>query len=163
MSDEPNIVHPVPLRMVKIATARAVKAAGGQEGAADILGVSQQTVSKYQHLNRDVFLSLKQIMTIEAANIGTAGAPHIYRELCRQVGCIVVKLPEADVSTLGDLHAAIARYASALGVATARAIAALADGEVCAAEAPGVIAELDDAIEAAVTLRALLNHIAGEG
>jgi hypothetical protein len=160
-----TIQHSADKQALKVAAKTLVRAAGGQEAAAEASTrvKRQQAFSDYGLPNTPDFMPIDVVADLEAVAHGTAGYPQVTRLLAARAGFALVALPSLDVAAVGDLHAAIGRYAKEQGEATGRACMALADGKFCAADAHAVIPELDDAIEAAVTLRALLNHIAGEG
>lgn len=96
---------------LKIATADAVRAAGGQDFVAENCGRSQGVVSDYCSRTTRSFMPLDIVAKVEALGTGAPGAPHITRALARAQG-LPLEAPRVAVGEgfdLGDWMAWLAR------------------------------------------------------
>jgi hypothetical protein len=162
MSPGREIVLPTELQAAKAQTRAMVTAAGGQERCAMLTGKSQGRISDYCSRNTRDFMAINDVAMIEGVTHGLPGHPHVTRWLASEAGFLLVAKPRASGVTLGDLHSALARDALEHGQASSRAIAALADGRMTSREAREVLREIDDEVEALVSLRMLIAQVAEE-
>lgn len=112
---------------LKIATAEAVKAAGGQDHVAEQVGRSQSVISDYCSRTTRSFMPIDIAAKVEALGTGAPGAPHITRALARAHGLPIEGSPRgagADFD-LGDWMAWLARE-------SADVMACLADEDLSA-------------------------------
>lgn len=115
MTTDRTIKLPPDLLALKIATAEAVRAAGGQDFVAEQVGRTQSVISDYCSRTTRSFMPLDIAAKVEALGTGHAGAPHITRALARAHG-VPVDAPcdqamGADFD-LGDWMARLARESS---------------------------------------------------
>lgn len=111
MTTDRTIKLPPDLLALKIATAEAVRAAGGQDFVADQVGRTQSVISDYCSRTTRSFMPIDIAQKVEALGTGHAGAPHITRALARAHG-VAVDVPCAavgDAFDLGDWMARLAR------------------------------------------------------
>ncbi len=100
---------------LKTATARLIRAAGGQEAAVAFTELSRhQALSEYaspapEHAHR--FARIDVVADLEAVSHGTPGHPVVTRQLARAAGFLLVPMPGArgDLPDLGSHLSAIIR------------------------------------------------------
>lgn len=139
---------------------RLIAAAGGLEEAAAITGKSTSALSRYQTPNCPESMPSTVARALEAVTHGHAGHPLMTRFNADRAGFTLIKLPERlDCDrALKTVHGALAKLSKESGEAIGTIVADIADGRTTAAELERGIAELTDTIEAAVQLRAILEH-----
>lgn len=147
---------------LKVLTGQLVKAVGGVEAADGYCRPNFRRLSEYGRVDNDCFMPIDTIDDLEAVTHGTVGWPLVTRELARRRGFALVALPAAGPVPAARIHDVIARHCKEASEATSRVCAALGDGEISTAEAAEAVAEFDQAIEAAVAARALLQSYLGD-
>jgi hypothetical protein len=136
-----------------------VRAAGGVEAAEEITGRSKTQLSAYGNINAPEFMPVDAIAALEGVTHGHAGHPIVTRLLATRAGYTLVKLPAA-APDCGDWHRAIGSLSKEVGDAVQAVCSSLSDdtpGKVTAQDVRerGIIAEIDEAIEKLVAMRAL--------
>jgi len=139
---------------LKALAARLIAGAGGVENAAPICRVNSPALSKYQSGAAPFSEHFMPLDVATALTLDTADrvGPVVARHFAAMSGHAVVALPRRIA---GEGHKALATVARETGEALAEAAAALADGRIDGREADQVIAEVDQAIEALLALKAV--------
>ena len=78
-----------------LATKRAIQAAGGLEACAAETGLSTSQLSRCSSPHDRDSITIRDAVTIQAFAHGTAGHPHILLAMARQLGFVVLPVPEA--------------------------------------------------------------------
>ncbi len=146
---------------LKIATAAAMKAAGGQVYLTEITRRAQSSFSDWGSKNTSCFAPIDLVATIEEHGHGAPGWPHVTRALARRQGFDLFQLPpvEALETEWGRQLASLAKEA---GEVMARLGAALSDDQdVDRAEALGVIPDARELVSVAVALLTAIETRAG--
>ncbi|AKM09857.1 hypothetical protein [Croceicoccus naphthovorans] len=97
-------------KALKLATADAVRAAGGQVFVGEEVGRTQSVISDYGSTSTRSFMPLDIVRKVEALSAGAPGAPHITRALARAQGLSLDchADPRSDDFDLGDWMARLA-------------------------------------------------------
>jgi len=132
---------------LKAATRRAFSDNGGVTDLSKDTRGCAETLRNYQTHGHDSFAPIDVIADAEAG----AARPYVTEVLARRAGYDLVPRPEI-LPGGGAFHEALREA----GEMIAETAAALADGRVDHAEAPGVLKELDDAARAIAVARAKL-------
>lgn len=145
---------------LKVATDKAVEAAGGQgkDRVPTYVSRVQSIVSDWCSPNTKRFIPIDAVVEVEARSHGQPGHPHITRVLCQRAGGVFVPLPKAAASkgtTLQQL-AEVTHEHGELVMAVCRSIAG--DGLTPPAVAKA-IKEIDDLVADAMALRAQLEPL----
>jgi hypothetical protein len=137
---------------------------GGQEKAAGMCRVGQQTLSDCASPNVDRFLAIDALRDLEIVNRGQPQWPRLFRQLGAQIGVAVVELPDA-VPGAADWHKRIAGLTKEHAEAVSPLMEALGDGELSAREIRerDLVRECDDVIAHWVNIRAMLERAEREG
>ena len=146
---------------LKQASAKLVKAVGGQEAAESLCRVGQSTLSDGCSFNKEnAYLAVDVVADLEAVSVGLPGAPHVTRELARRSGHSLVPLPPAKPHGMSWLDH-IASLSKEAGEITSKLAVSCGDG-VCAKDIKqhDLLREADELIQAAVNLRAALQTVA---
>jgi hypothetical protein len=139
---------------LKVLADRLIEAAGGPEKAALVTRVNHPALSKYRsahadHADHFMPLDVAAELTLDtAARVGPLAARHF----AALSGCAVVPLPRAQP---GAAHRSFACAARETGEAIGAFAEALADGRITTGEAGRVEAEIDQAVESLLALRAI--------
>lgn len=123
---------------LKLATADAVKAAGGQEFIAGETGRVQSRISDYCSPNTTDFMPLDVAARVEALSVGQPGAPHITRALARAGGAGLIVTGTSEAGAGEDLTLLLADVAGE----SSDLIRALASGRGVPGRAAARIADL---------------------
>ena len=138
---------------LKEATHELVEAAGGQYKAADLAGLSQTMMVRYTDpdgRNAETTMPVAVVRTLEAHTQD----PVLTRFLAAELGYILLKIPTAAGS--GQLGAECAAMFAETADCAAEMCRALKDNRISHAEAGRVINALDDVVEKAAAIRAVL-------
>lgn len=133
---------------LKGATADLLDANGGETDAAGRTRVGQTDLSRYQSRNGDHalrFMPIDVVADLEDA----AGTPVVTRVLATMADCLLVPLPKGHG---GEVAVKTGRTAKEFGDVMTRVGEALADGEICEAEADGILTELRELMLACAAL-----------
>jgi hypothetical protein len=146
-------------RELKLATGELVHAVGGLEAAGSLVGLGKSQVHRCTSVNdRDNFLNAGDVAELERRS----DRPFVTLALAKLAGGVFIRLPE----TFGDgeeLARRVMELAAGLGEVSSGVADALADGIVQAREAAAIEPSLDEVIEKATEIRALLRVIQGKG
>ena len=143
---------------LKAASKALVRAYGGQEAAAELLGKAQSRYSDAGSPHTPTFLTICEVAELEDRTSGAACHPIVTRELARRQGFELVArpralpAPESLIACVGDL---LKEGGDVMGAVAE----ALKDGRWNRQEARTAIEQTDDLIAVAVTLRAALTAI----
>lgn len=142
-------------RALKAATGELVALLGGIEGAAATLERGKSVVGRWANRNdAEHWIGVADLAALEAV----AGRPVVTELLCKLAGGLFVPHIDlaADEGTVGWL---VMRLSKELGEVSGLVAEALADGDICAGEASGVLAMLDALDVGSHQLRAVLDRI----
>lgn len=147
-----KLTKPRPVGSLKRATAELIDQIGSFDRAADLSGVGRNTLFAYtdtapENLKR--YVRADVIRTLEAR----AEYPVVTDYLAHEAGYVLMP---AHARNPRDWSVEIAELAKETSDIFATLTVALADGEIDDKEAGRAIAEIDEAIAAAMTLRARL-------
>lgn len=81
-------------KALAVATARAVKAAGGLDACAGEASIGRSQLSRCGSVNETDSISIRDAVTIDLIGQRQEGHPFIVRAMCRQLGGVFVPLPE---------------------------------------------------------------------
>lgn len=147
---------------LKVLADRLIAGAGGPEKAQLVTRVARPALSKYRDAANPDFadhfmpLDVAAELTLDTASrIG----PAVARHFAALSGHAVVRLPEARA---GEAHRTFAAVARETGDVLSGFATALADGTLDGLEARDLAAEIDQAVEALLALKAVA-EAAGEG
>ncbi len=144
-----------PPAFLKIAVRDAIRASGGIEAVAAALGYSKTHVGRWNSLaDRDLPSDELRIALDELAMAGGARAA-ILEAYARQLGHVAFRLPEGFGETEA-LTVQLGVCAREFGDIAGAVVEAVGDGDVNARESQRIVAEIDDAMNALVKMRALL-------
>lgn len=147
---------------LKLATREAVKAAGGQEFAAQETGRTQSRISDWGNPNVPEFMPIDAVRKIEALGAGSPGHPHITAALARSAG-----VPLGDAIGGAEQAEGAAVHLSRLAVESSDVIRALAAqvarrGELSPSARAALLGEVAQLLEAAMQLHCDLTRAEGE-
>lgn len=140
---------------LKVASAALIRAYGGQVAASELLGRAQSRFSDAGSRNTAVFLTIKEVAEFEDRTAGMAGHPIVTRTLARRQGFELVRHPRA-IPDASDLLTCTAALVTEGGDVMGRVGEALKDGRTDAAECDAIDDALDDLMQVAVTLKAIV-------
>ena len=149
---------------LKQAARDLVSAAGGQDVVQEITGRARSRASDWISPNTPTFMPIDAVRELEAVTVGQAGHPIVTRMLARAAGYALVRLPQAEPASIGELHDALGRHGKEAGEVTAAICRALGEGstiDVDAVKRHRIIEECDEGIEALVALRAIAASLGG--
>lgn len=147
-------------RMLKIKFGELLARAGGLEASASFCRVGKSTLARYASTSpadAECFAPIDVVRDLEAL----VGEPIVTATLCSMADGVFVALPP-EPATRGDLLQLMAAQAKEQSDVTSAICAALADGTVTPAEAAIALAEQEQVIRLAATLRAELMTIVEE-
>lgn len=147
---------------IKAATGALIDAVSGEIKAAGYTRVGRSSLQAYVSPNTDAFIAADVIVDLEKRAVGSIGWPQVTRELARQQGYVLVKVPEASVAT-ADLHRHAGDHAKEASDVTSRILLAASRGKLTPRliEEHDLVRECREAVDAAVRLAALIESIAG--
>lgn len=158
MSAPRDLVHAPALQVLKSASKALVRAFGGQDAAAALIGCRQQRMSDCGLANTPDFLRIDEVEQLEQVTQGLPGAPHVTRALAAATGHVLIKLPQTQGA--GDWLSSMGMLAKEAGDITSSIAVALADGSgVSADEARDILRECDEAVAALMAVRALAEAV----
>jgi hypothetical protein len=160
MSTARDISLTVRQQMVKRAFRKLVETVGGQELAADYLGLSQSVISDYCNINTARFAPANVIIDLEAVTHEGIGHPIMTRLMARMAGYAVVALPQDQSLCPRNVMPLVAAQAKESGDITANIIDGLADGTLDAAEAAAARARVAELMQLCASMDAALTQIA---
>lgn len=153
MSDDRYVTLSVEDQELKTACGQLVRAYGGQVAAGERILRPQQHVSACCHKQRDKWLRIDEVATLECETVGHAGHPHVTHLLARRGGFELVPTPTI-AATGRDLLILFARQSKQTSDLAEAVLDAHADGIVTAAEAAEIEAAADEVIATALAMRA---------
>lgn len=134
------------------ALTRAINEVGGLPAMADLIGRQENWV--YKAADPDVDERRKATLSFEEARtISRAGATSLAEDLALLAGGVF--LPPIPDTTPHALQIALATYASESGEALADVIRRAADGDFSSSDARASLKEIDEALRALMTVRAI--------
>ncbi|MES1985499.1 MAG: hypothetical protein V4461_11150 [Pseudomonadota bacterium] len=159
-----DVRHTPDALSIKAATEALIVAVGGPDKAAGYARPGRRFYSDYVRANVDAFIPADAIVDLEKRAVGSAGWPQVTRELARQQGFVLVKVPDPSAVT-ADLHRHAGDHAKEASDVTSRILLAASRGKLTPRliEDHDLVRECREAVDAAVRLSALIEAIAGEG
>lgn len=145
MTTARDIRHPPALIALKLATARAVEAAGGQVLVARETGRSQGRVSDWCNIATPDFIPLDAATIVDALGAGSPGHPHIARVMARAAEAVGAAAPRPMAAHVPVIAAEMADLLRSL---TARPNG----GPVSVADLRHILIEADEAADAVCRL-----------
>lgn len=152
MGIDRSVSLPPDLLEIKAASRALVRAYGGQLAAAKRLKTSQQRVSDCCSRDKDVFLRLDQVATLEAETNGP-DHPHVTTVLARLHDLELVELSPCAASGR-DLLRLFAKQSRSCGELAQKILDAHADNIVTPDEAKLIEQAADEVISIAIHIRA---------
>lgn len=146
---------------IKTATREAVEAAGGLEFCETQTKAGRSQLSRGCSRNHDDTVTVRDAVVLDNLTMGRGG-PFIVREMARQLGCVVIVLPDVGADETG-IARALMGVAAEMGDVAREADAALRDGLFTHGEAVRVGRQIDELIEHAAGFRALVSSYEQEG
>lgn len=140
--------------------AALVSAAGGVEAAEGYCRANYRRLSEYGRPDNDVFMPVDVVEDLEAVTHGKAGYPHVSRRLARRAGFALVALPELEFDPAVSLHAALVEHVRDAGEVTTDLCSALGVPSLDLKNTRKALADCDDAIDALMRVKAVLERIA---
>ncbi|AMK19354.1 phage regulatory CII family protein [Sphingobium sp. MI1205] len=117
-------------KALALATKRAVEAAGGLDRCAEETPVGRSQLSRCGSVNDRDSIAIRDAVTIDLLGTRTDGHPFIVRAMCRQLGGVFVRMPDASEDA-GGLTLTVVELAGELGDLSNSIRAALSpDGEM---------------------------------
>jgi hypothetical protein len=147
-------------RMIKAAFEELVGRVGGQVPAEASCRVSQSTIQRYCSTldeHAALFPPADVIRDLEAV----AGEPIVTSMLAGLAGYTIVREPNVAAPSK-DVFAALADLSREMSDITTAVCTGFNDGKFCDVDAARTIREVNDVIERAAQMRALLQSIAGD-
>ena len=157
-----DILHTPDQASLKIAASELIDAVGGSSKAAGYCRADQRRLSEYAAPNTDTFMPSDVKVALEKRAAGTVGFPQVTREEARQLGFVLVKVPEASASD-GDVLRQLGVMTQNFGGSSATILAAIADGKIDDDECDQVDQAITALIEAAVATQAVVRSVRGAG
>ena len=142
-----------------------VETLGGSSDAAKAIRqpARQPRISIYSVNNSDAFAPQDLIVELEDAAAGAPGAPFAVRAMAYELGFELFKLPEVHTQTGAEWSQHLCSVGKEAGDVMARLGAALANKDVSAREAKGLIPEARELVTVAVQLLTALEVRAEDG
>jgi hypothetical protein len=141
---------------IRVATEKAVQAAGGQASIAAALETNTGKISRLSNISNDLnaqkerlYLKASEAVKIDAL----AGSPFILEAMAARLGFRVVRDDQSCTDT--DLHKQIPTLIKEFGEALLEAAEAVNDGNASKADAKRVYDELQGAVDAAKAAQAV--------
>lgn len=140
--------------LLKTATRRLIRAAGGVESAAMATRVGKSALSDYQNPAMvDHFMPIDVVVDLER----DTGADHVTQALCRVAGGFFV---QADAGSRGPVVIGLTEHLPGIGRSVGDVLAetakALADGKISALERADLIKQIDKSIDYLLAARKTL-------
>lgn len=161
MTEPRDLTLPIEEQDLKIAQRQLIREFGGQVAAGEHFRRPQSRYSDCSSTTTRVHLTVREVAELEDRTVGRAGHPLVTRQLARRQGYDLLRRPDPAPCEGNMLLQAGAMVKEAGDAVTALA-QALADGKFDRRERREVIAEIDQLIGVAVTLRALADQDEGE-
>lgn len=163
MTGPRTISLPPEAQQLKQASRDLVRAAGGQDAAAEQTGSRQQRMSDVGLRNTSDFLRIDEVAALEDVTHGTIGHPVVTRLLARRQGYTLLRQPDAPPAG-ADLIKLVAEGAKENGDVASAILTSLADdGRIDAAEQARILCRIDEQVDVAMRLRATVAMIETEG
>jgi len=145
---------------LKSATDDLIVAVGGPKRAEGYARPDLRRFSDYVLPNVGSFIPADAILALERRAVGSAHWPQVTRELARQTGHVLVKLPTADGDATGEVTACAVAHAKESNDVTTRLLGA---GQLTRARVRDLelVREARENVEASVKLLAMLEAIDG--
>jgi len=141
------------IAILKTATRRLVRAAGGVESAASATRVGKSILSDYQNpALTDHFMPIDVAAELE----GDTGTDHVTQAMCRLAGGYFVRNKAGNIV---DFSAHMPELGKSIGEVWSQTAVALADGKISDSERHDLINRLDDSIAVMISAR---NALGGE-
>lgn len=140
---------------------RAVKAAislnGGIDGAAATCGKSRSLLGNFNARDRAETPCLADALALDEVAGMRGAVPPIVAALAAELGCAVVRLPEAGgfADCSGDLKSALLDAVGEFGDVATRLRGGMAGGVPCPQDRDALVVDIDEAIVALVRMRVL--------
>lgn len=154
MTMQRTLTLPPQAQQLKQASRDLVRAAGGQEAAAEQTGSRQQRMSDVGLRNTADFLRIDEVAALEDITHGITGHPIVTRQLAKRQGYTLLRHPEAPPAG-ADLIKLVAEGAKENGDVASAILTSLADdGRIDATAQARILAQIDEQIDVAMRLRA---------
>jgi hypothetical protein len=151
-----NTTAPIPPheKALALATKRAIQSAGGLELCEQETGISDTQLSRCSNVNLRDSITIRDAVTVD----NLAGQPLILKAMARQLGHLVIPLPQTSTDP-DTLAATVLQLAAEFGDVSRSVHDAIRDGKVTAEEAAHALAELDQLDEVSARLRLALGRV----
>ncbi|SMF70647.1 phage regulatory CII family protein [Allosphingosinicella indica] len=154
--DRRMVQLPPELQAGKARSKSLIRAAGGQEAAAEVTGKSQARMSSCGVPNTADFLSIADVRSLEAVTHGTAGHPLVTRWLASEAGYALVRLPGAGQPETAWSQRAAKLLREGGDIISGIGAALENDNDVCGKEAAALLNEADELVAIAVEIQSAL-------
>jgi hypothetical protein len=159
MTEQRNLTLGVLEQDLKAAQRQLIREFGGQVAAGEHFRRPQSRYSDCGNAHTRVHLTVQEVADLEDRTVGRTDHPIVTRHLARRQGFELVGRPRA-LPNKGNLMLASGTLVQEAGDVVASLGRALADGKIEAREHAEIRAEIDQLIEVAVTLGALVDAAA---
>jgi hypothetical protein len=159
MSEPRDLTLGVVEQDLKVAARALIREFGGQVAAGEHFRRPQSRYSDCGHPNTRVHLTVHEVAELEDRTVGRVDHPIVTRHLARRQGFELVGRPRA-LPNGGNLMLASGALVEEAGDVVSSVGRALSDGKFDRRERGEIRAEIDQLIEVAVTLGALVDAVA---
>jgi hypothetical protein len=140
---------------LKLAVRRSIQSLGGIAGGERATGLGHAQVGRWHSRNDHDLPGLEHALALDEAALACGGRALILEALAAELGHVAIQLPEA-CGEGREVALQLAAATAEFGEIAQAVLAGLADGRLDGAERGRVAGEIDDAMRALGTLRALV-------
>jgi hypothetical protein len=150
---------------LKVAAEGLIDAVGGPSKGEGYSRLDRRRASDYVGPNTDAFMPTDIAVALEKRAVGSPGWPQVTREMARQTGHVLVRLPSAGADVTGDIHRCAAEHAKEASDVTARILLGVSHGKLTHKVVRGLdlLRECREALERMAQLTAMVAAIDSEG
>lgn len=154
-----SAAHSAPaLARIKRHVARAVDLCGGVDGAAATAERCRSVAGDWKNLNHRAFPPVDCALALDEVAVAMGHLPPVLSAYAAELGCVVIRLPEAGHGE-GALASAMISASAEFGDVAAEVRDATRDGAVSDAEKARIVLAIDEAMTALVELRAMVERV----
>ena len=140
---------------IKLAVIRAIKHVGGIDRTARVAGVSTSQAGRWNNRNDIDLPTLEHMVELDEAALACGGSAEILATFAAELGHVAIPLPDVAGSQ-ANLALQMAGATAEFGDVARTLMAALADDRIDCREAGALAHDIDQAVAALVTMRALV-------